>query len=360
MQNSILANDVSSNRRAGRTLRNANLLRAHSLLASCVFALNMVTMSSGFAQQTSNTVPQTYLGDSFYELYGVNWGFRQMGPNGGIFFNNGGFGGAMPPFGAFDPNAGANFGFGGGGPNGSFFLNFYAAQGNQRSTVSSASTLTLPNGGIGSIYDASARPFVTGVVPVVGSMRMTSPLDERLARYRRGEKPGVRDAATGVVSPGPAGPNVDLPPPAGRPRTARPDLAADDPAVRLGRRPAAPASANDGRIDQVRSTVDRPIVTGDSAAAIAAHTGSSATRGDLSVAEIRRRQAADDGAESAAKRSEVESLVAQARSAEAEGKPAVARIFYQQALRRAAPDQRADIEARLNAVAQSKSGQTPR
>jgi hypothetical protein len=79
--------------------RNAIILVAAAIVA--------VGTSSLSAQQTTIGVPNTTVGHSFYEQFGVNWGLR----GNGWFFN---FGGPVaPPFGGFDPNAGANFGHGG-------------------------------------------------------------------------------------------------------------------------------------------------------------------------------------------------------------------------------------------------------
>lgn len=135
------------------------------------------------AQQVNVETPFNSVGHSYYEQIGVRWGLR----GNGWFFN---FGGPVnPPFGGFDPNAGANFGFG--GPNG--FLNITAGQGSTTNFSSASPSVTVMNGHTGFFSDTVQRPFVTGLVPVVGEIRpplmMPPPsgstlLEERLHRLR--------------------------------------------------------------------------------------------------------------------------------------------------------------------------------
>lgn len=250
------------------------------------------------AQQATVGVPLPVVSDSFYEHYGIGWGFGRRFPGGGgYFFNNGGRGG-VPAFGGFDPNAGARVGFGGAGPGGAFGFGFSAAQGADRSFTSATPFLTMPNGGVGSLFSGEIRPFVTGVVPVVGEggvLVRTDPLTERLRRMDEGETPGVRKAN-------------------GR-------------ATAMTHKPSAsePTSASVTSNDDAAST-------------------STAEHGDLSVREIRRRRdVVDDGAAK-----ELEDLVARGSAAEADGRPRIARIYYEQALRRAAGDTAAELKKRLD------------
>jgi hypothetical protein len=234
------------------------------------------------AQQVNVQTPFNGVGHSLYEQIGVNWGVR----GNGWFFN---FGGPppVPPFGGYDPGAQANFGFG--GPNG--FLNITAGQGSDRSIVSSSPSVTVMNGGTGYFSDTIQRPFVTGLIPVVGSA------------------PGL--PGTGV--PGPIlGPSVL------QERLSR--LQAEGAAAAAPSAPSAPAS-------------------------VAPPAASSAERGELSVAEIKARRSAEKSAAAGAAQAEIDALLEQARGAEAEGKPNVARIYLQQAARRAPDDRRSEIQA---------------
>lgn len=274
-----------------------------SFFVAAMFAV-VADVSLLFAQQATVAVPQTNVSNSFYEFYGIHWGYRGKG----FFFDNGGFRGAVPQFGGFDPNSAAQFGFGGNG----FFFNMMAGQGSDRSNVSGTSMLTLPNGGMGSVFDTSLRPFVVGVVPVVGNggVTVSSPLQERLHRLRQGESASF-----------PPGSFVRAPKP--------PTTNADD---------AEPAP----QANVVSTSRGDVFASGSSA-------NSTATRGDLSVAEIRRQQASED----AERDREIESLVEQARGQEELGKPGLAKLFYQQAARRATGDRQRQLAEKIRELNRS-------
>lgn len=136
------------------------------------------------AQNINVSTPFTSVSDSFYENFGVNFGFAipggrgngsrvvGLGPRGqlrpNLVFSQNGFGGTIPPFGGYSPNSGATFGFGNIGPNGGYSLGFNLAQGSTRTSTTVAPSLTVQNGFGGSLISGQFRPFVTGVVPVVG------------------------------------------------------------------------------------------------------------------------------------------------------------------------------------------------
>jgi hypothetical protein len=121
------------------------------------------------AQLIHQTVPNQNIGSSFFENNGVQWNV-----NGPGFFANFGGGGAVPPFGNFDPNSGlrTGVGFAGGGLSSGLGLNF--SQGSSRSIVSQSASVTTMNGMPGYISDQIVRPFVTGVTPVVGGQTFYS------------------------------------------------------------------------------------------------------------------------------------------------------------------------------------------
>lgn len=136
-------------------------------------------------QQIHLSAPFTTANDSFSESFGTNFGFSfgaggngagsrvvgltpggQLVPNVAFTQNNSVF----PAFGGFLPGNGAQFGFGRRSPGGGgFSLGFNFAQGSSRSFSSVTPSLTIPNGGFGSFSSGQVRPFVTGVVPVVGT-----------------------------------------------------------------------------------------------------------------------------------------------------------------------------------------------
>lgn len=97
-------------------------------------------------------------------------GLQQNGaftPNLDVDFRQGGFGSAVPAFGGFDPATAANFGFAILSDIEVYFL-LQAAQGDTRTNVLQAPKVTLFNGQSASVVDVLQRPFVTGIIPVVG------------------------------------------------------------------------------------------------------------------------------------------------------------------------------------------------
>ncbi|MBC8352865.1 MAG: hypothetical protein H8E66_12795 [Planctomycetes bacterium] len=252
--------------------------REQLLVTSVVFLATLGSALLAEAQQVYTTVPLVTSRDSYYESFGTDWGFSHRGRNGYMFFNRGGANTGIPAFGGFDPNGAARFGLGSRGRNGSFYFNAWGAQGSNRSITSSAPSLMLQNGTSGFVQDLSVRPFVTGLIPVVGSGAV-SPVAERIERLRQ-------EAAA-------ASPNL-------QPTDAELLLRASDKQNSANRRPAAaPASSR-----------------------------SSAERGDLSLAEIRRQQAAKTSPDPNV---ELNSLIETAQLAEASGRLGAARIRYQQA-----------------------------
>jgi len=236
-----------------------------SLLALAIAAGLLFTGQArpAAAQQIHSSAPLVDSRSGFYEYYGFDWGFRS----------------------------------------GHFFFGLTAAQGSNRSIMSSTPSLTVMNGGAGAITSTSLRPFVRGLTPVVGDgamaagfdvpaqgalpMTLTSPLQERLSRL----------AAQSY---------------------ARSQTTADDvPELSLGNDDggAAPLSAS-GRGGSLPSR------------------DSSATHGDVSLAEIQasRARATRDAAE------ELRALIDRAEHAERAGRYGAARIFYGQAASRAAGD----------------------
>ncbi len=73
----------------------------------------------------------------------------------------------MPQFGGFDTATAANFGFAILSDIEVFML-LQAAQGDQRTNVLQAPKVTLFNGQLATVQDTAQRPFVTGIIPVVG------------------------------------------------------------------------------------------------------------------------------------------------------------------------------------------------
>jgi hypothetical protein len=285
-----------------------------SCAIACVIASHALPV---LAQQTTVGTGMNNVGDGFFE--GVGVGFSARGPN--WFFNNGG-GGAIPPVGGFNPNAGATLGFGFQGPGFSGSMNIGAAQGSTRGMSSTAGSVTVPNGGMGSISDLTLVPFVTSVVPVVGGavdqsiphFGMIAPantgsrsslFDERIARLSGGEKPTPISSSSSSTGD-------------------------------------APGS---GRMNSSSSSAD-PAKDPQTQLLATAQQSSAGQSGGGSIAEIRRKQAAED----AKLNQEIQSLFDQARAAKAAGKTGVAKIYYEQAARKATGAQKEEALAAIRAL----------
>lgn len=251
----------------------ARLTQLWGLLAAlaCLPVADVASAQYSFQQAPFNTASH-----SFYENIGTAWGVQGRG----WFFNFGGPGGGAgnpAPFGGFDPNAQATLGAGfrGNGFSGNFRLT--AGQGSDSTLTSTTPSVMVPNGGMGFFSDGQQRPFVLGVVPVVGEP--VSPLRWRLERMaEQGDSPGASDGDPKQKSSGGA-----------------------------------------------------------------ASGGSSADRGDLSIAAIKARQAAEDETKVA----EITVLLDKAREHEAAGKPGLATIYYKRAALRAKGPQQQDITAKV-------------
>lgn len=259
------------------------------------------------AQQVQITSPLQTINDSFYENFGfggINMG--RSGPRGGWYLNTGPATSTPPPFGGHDPGADARFGMRFGGSPG-FGFDMVAGQGSTRTNTVTAPTIVVPHGGTGSLFSGSVRPFVTGVIPVVGHAPIgplmplppqssVSPLAQRVAQLQQQPGPS-RAAAAGDRDP-----------------AAVPLAGRDEPALVL-------------RPGLAEADADAGPAAGRSSGAAA----STANHGDFSVAEIRRQQAAED----AARLEEIQVRIEKARGCEEDGKPGLAKIYYQQAAARA-------------------------
>ncbi len=149
----------------------------------------LVFPSLASAQYSAISTPFQGAGDSYYERMGFGFG-GNIGNN--VFFNNGG-GNPAVPFGGGNPGGGANFGFGVRGNGFNMNFNGFADSGYSSNLSSTTPSVVVPNGGTGSIFSGQIRPFVTGLVPVVGAFSpgvgytqlpptYTSPLVERMVR----------------------------------------------------------------------------------------------------------------------------------------------------------------------------------
>lgn len=139
---------------------------------------NAPRMANG--QQVTLGTPAQSLSHSFFAHMGTSFQFQQSSRNGFVFFRHPG-GGALPPFGGFEPTSQERFAMGGRKGNAAWRLGATTGQGSSVSRTTLAPSLALSNGGFGVFNNAIQRPFVMGFVPVVSSWQR-SPMQERLDR----------------------------------------------------------------------------------------------------------------------------------------------------------------------------------
>ncbi len=158
---------------------------------ACLSGADVTLAQYSFVQTPFNSASH-----SFYENIGTAWGVQGRG----WFANFGGGGGGVPAgFGGFDPNAQANFGAGfrGNGFSGRFLLT--AGQGSDSTLTTSTPGVMVPNGGMGFFSEVQQRPFVLGVIPVVGEG--VSPVRWRLERLaEQGDSPGASGSSNTDVN----------------------------------------------------------------------------------------------------------------------------------------------------------------
>lgn len=323
------------------------------------------------AQQATISTPNHSVSDSFFEQTGVQWGLNW---NGG-FFRFGGPNMAQPPVGNFDPSAGANVGVGFRGNGVDGFANFRAAQGSRRTFTSQTPSVTLPNGGTGVFSDTSQSPFVISYIPVVGgfptvgsftpvvppAMYRSAGADTPVARYRRmlqaqaaqrrqSAKAGIPDPARqeGLVrdaerqdlrNEAPAERNRTTGQPSQDTDVDSPDINA--PLILLG-----PDAEPKGRAAKTPSDAPAAASADPAAGRLARSQRSTAGRVSSSVlaaeAAIAREQAAEQA--------EARKWFRRGQDAAAEGKPRVAKIYFEMAARRASDELQQAIRAEIAAL----------
>ncbi len=295
-----------------------------------IFAVGILVLGTSrvTAQQVAISTPFNRVNESFFERIGIGFGFDINGgrnvvglnplgnptANGRISFRQNSVGAVAPAFGGFDANAAARTGFRIQGSGFSADLLGVFAQGSSRSIISDTPKIVIPNGGTGIISDTSQRPFVTGVIPIVGSnggifynvprpywptgpaVSYTYPLHDTIRRYYANQEQLQKEGEA--------------------------EYARDFALKRAAARKAAESSAD----------------------------VSSAAQGDLSVAEIRRRKTARDAAEAEKKNQELAILIERGRGAEEAGKIGVAKIYYRQAVAAATGDLKRQLIEKLRSL----------
>ncbi len=275
-----------------------------SLLASLI-AIGVLTTGST-AQMVNVGTPFQNVGDSFYENFGTSGSYAN---NDGTFSFNWGGGNAIPPFGGYNPNNDATLGFRRGG----FSLNLRASQGSSRTNSVTTPSVTMMNGGTGSIINSSFRPFVTSVVPVIGNG------GNNYVPVVSGYPSFQMNPASQVVYINPLAEKIQ------RLRTESPE---ESPRLRELRERA--------KAEQRAKSLD------------VAPPVSSASYGDLSVAEIKAAQANEADTVSP----KVAESIAKADKYAREDKLGLAKYHYKYALKRAPESHKSQLSEKLAAVEQ--------
>ncbi len=298
------------------------------VLPSVIVTIILVLPSICQGQYTTIGTPFRTVNDSFYERVGVDFGFQipgsgrftpgdrtrgvfgllpngQINPSGHLVFSQNSARSAIPPVGGYDPGAEAQFGYAVRNRNGGgYHLNLFGGKGSNRSLTSTTPSVTVPNGFTGTIRDQTLQPFVTGITPVVGGynnlspgpVSYISPLEVALRRLRE-------QGETLAATPDPERERIAL----------------------YGRE-----NVETRRVSSPQSSL--------------------ASQGDLSVAEIKRSQKAQQLASQTEMAKEIQDRVDAAEIQIAKGNFSGARVLLKQAIRRATGTQRATLDRRYEQI----------
>jgi len=302
--------------------------------------------SAAPAQQVTVTTPFNSVNDSFFEQFGTHWGFNYRGLN----FSFGGPNMAAPQFGMFDPSAGIRGGWSVQGSDYNGFFNFAAGQGSRQSLVSQAPSVTLTNGYPGYFGDTSQSPFVVGLIPVVGGLSDTFPIGP-WPYYTTGCPPYLMAPLYQTMPQGNPRVQAML-----RQAAAGNRGLSDDPSEPLlAGLPGGGAAPQRGTGWQAHDGLDMgggAVEVYRGVQKLVAAQSSSAGRAVPGVAEAQRLHQL----EQASQNNDARVLYERGLTAEEGGKPGVAKIYYNMALKGATGKLRDQILARLKALS---SADTP-
>jgi hypothetical protein len=303
---------------------------ALTILAVGVFATLWLAVTAS-AQQVTLGTPFHTLNDSYFERMGVGFSGNYQGIN----FSVGSFQQAIPQFGGFQPGTGLQTAFAINGPKGQLNFAFDFSQGYRQSNVSQTPMVTLMNGQTGYFSDTSQTPFVISQIPVVGAF------------------PPVTSFGA-VMSPQQLANVSGIPLTSGNPRVQAMRQAAANAAAnaaatgsQTGGATAAPAGQNAaGPLAASGKNAPPEPAAEDAgpAARLVAAQESTAGRAAPSVAEARRMHAQEEDAQ----QEELKALFERGLAAEEDGKPAVAKIYYQQVARRASGELKSRVQTKLD------------
>jgi hypothetical protein len=298
----------------------------YTTLVAAVIAALVAVAVPGHGQQITTATPFRSMRDSFFENNSINWSGNYRGIN----FSFGAPGQTTPQFGSPNTSAGLSANFGILGKNGQVFFNTNFSQGYRQSLVTQTPSVTTMNGQTGTVSDMSLTPFVISAIPVVGAFPAAPPPlrsapgiepdapDSRVQAFLQAHSDAQAQAAAKAQA---AVPNPPQPLQADNnaPRQRKETLRGSDP---------IPAPPDPGEAVRQR---------------LSAAQESTAGRPALSVAEAKRlhqqEQASADG--------EMAALMERARALEEDGKPSVAKIYYQRVAKHATGELQQQARTRL-------------
>jgi len=304
------------------------------------------------AQQVTVATPFHSLSDGFFENMGTSW--RLNGPGWNLSFG-GSPTQAAPQFGGFDPSAGASFGFAGAGGrvNGQLSANW--SQGYRQSFVTQTPSITLPNGGTGYVSDTSQSPFVISYIPVVGgfpTVGVVQPIMPPMA-YGPAQPAWMNPAVMQALQRQAAGQNrwqANNVAPEAVPRDGLGEIRPEDfPAPIVGQAQAPKRPQED--LVLVGPGVQPKAAGGQAGKGVAEVSAAGQPAPSVTAARAMFQQ------DNAQPNSDAMGYWQRGQNAEASGKPGVAKIYYQMALRRASGPLKDQILARLQALS---AGQPPK
>ncbi len=298
----------------------------HITLTVGFFATLVACVVPSRAQQVTIGTPFHTLHDSFFENNGVSW----SGNYRGITFSYGGAALATPQFGSPQSTAGLSTNLAFASKDGVLNLGLNFGQGSSRALTTQTPSVTIMNGQTGIVSDTSQTPFVISVVPVVGAFPVAPPpfpqasgvdpnaIDPRVQAMLQAHADAQAQAEAQAGAQARVG--GPIPQQQQRPNNKTPQ-------------PAKPMNSLDPIADADASAEER----------LNAAQESTAGRPAPSVAEAKRlhqQEQVSAGGEMAA-------LMERARALEEDGKPNVAKIYYQRIAKHATGELQRQAQSRL-------------
>ena len=305
----------------------------HTTLAAGVLMTLAVGAVPGRAQQVTIGTPFHTLSDSFFENNTIGWSGHYRGIN----FSFGGAAQSRPQFGSPDPTAGLSTGFAFANKDGQINFNLNFSQGYHQAAVTQTPSVTIMNGQTGYVSDTSQTPFVVSVVPVVGAFPVAPP---QMPQISANDDPNAVDPRIDALLQA----HADAQAQAAAQAAGQAQAGGPVPPLPQQQKPNNMAPQQNRKAMNVRDPVPAPPDPGEVARErFNAAQESTAGRPALSVAEAKRlhqqERAAADG--------EMAALMVRARALEEDGKPNVAKIYYQRIAKHASGELQQQARTRL-------------